>query len=213
MDLKAYAALLIAVGVGRLIEMRHSRENQQALAKRGITMASEPHFRWMVLLHAGVLMGSLLEAWMAKRPCLRSLVIPMGLILVGANLLRWWVIRTMGEHWNVRVMNSVPLGVVSNGPFRWIQHPNYVAVFLELEAIPLLHGAWVTALVGGLLHLQVIARRLAVEEPVLFADPAYRSIMGWKPRFLPFPFARSRDRPQASFRCHAFAGTRPEILS
>ena len=152
MGLKAYAVLLAAVGIGRLIELRHSRTNQRALATRGITMATEPHFGWMVLLHAGVLAGSGLEVWLAKRPWVPVLAIPMAIILVSANLLRWWVIRTMAGHWNVGVMDSVRLGVVSDGPFRWIRHPNYVAVFLELEAIPLLHSAWVTALVGGLLH-------------------------------------------------------------
>lgn len=190
MGVKIYVFLLAAVGMGRLIELRLSRTNQRALTARGIAMATEPHFRWMVLLHAGVLTCSGLEVGLAKRPWVPALGIPMALILVGANLLRWWVIRTMAGHWNVRVMDSVRLGVVSTGPFRWIRHPNYVAVFLELEAIPLLHSAWVTALVGGFLHLWVLGRRLAVEEPVLLADPAYRTAMAWKPRFVPSPFAR-----------------------
>jgi len=192
MGVKIYLLLLAAVGMSRLIELRLSRTNQRALAARGIAMATEPHFHWMVLLHAGVLTGSALEVALAKRPWVPVLAIPMALILVGANLLRWWVIRTMAGHWNVRVMDSVRLGVVSEGPFRWIRHPNYVAVFLELEAIPLLHSAWVTALVGGFLLLWVLGRRLAVEEPILLADPAYRTAMAWKPRFVPSPFARRR---------------------
>ncbi|MBM2811300.1 MAG: alkylresorcinol O-methyltransferase [Chloroflexi bacterium] len=188
MGVKTYTLLLAAIGIGRLIELRHSRANQQALATRGIVMAAEPHFRWMALLHAGVLASSAIEIVLAKRPWVPALAIPMALVLVGANLLRWWVIRTMGQHWNVRVMDSVRLGVVSDGPFRWIRHPNYVAVFLELEAIPLLHSAWVTALLGGFLHLWVLSRRLAVEEPILLADPTYRTAMAWKPRFVPFRF-------------------------
>ena len=187
---KCYAILLVAIGLGRLVELRRSRVNQRALAARGIPMAPEPRFRWMVALHTGVLLSSGLEVWLSKRPPHRELAISMGAIVVGSNLLRWWVIRTLGAHWNVRVMDSVRLGVVSDGPFRWIRHPNYVAVFLELEAVPLLHGAWVTALVGGLLHLWVLGRRLAVEDPLLLADPAYQSAMAWKPRFVPSPFAR-----------------------
>jgi methyltransferase len=190
MGVKIYALLLAAVGIGRLIELRLSRSHQRALATRGIATAAEPHFRWMVLLHAGMLASSGIEVGLAKRPWVPALAIPMALILVGANLLRWWVIRTMGEHWNVRVMDSVHLGVVCEGPFRWIRHPNYVAVFLELEAIPLLHSAWVTALVGGFLHSWVLARRLALEEPILLADLDYRTKMAWKPRFVPSPFAQ-----------------------
>src|SRR4051812_45279725 len=104
MALKRYVVLLASVGVVRLVELGISRRHRRALAARGITMAAEPHFRWMVLLHVGVLTGSALEAALAKRAPPASLTTAMGMALLGANLLRWWVIRTLGEHWNVRVM-------------------------------------------------------------------------------------------------------------
>jgi methyltransferase len=82
-------------------------------------------------------------------------------------------------------MQSAQLGVVTRGPFRFIRHPNYAAVFIELVALPLIHTAWLTALVGAAGHVWVLSRRLAVEEPVLLANPAYRAAMAHKPRFLP----------------------------
>jgi methyltransferase len=109
----------------------------------------------------------------------------MGILWLLANTLRWWVIRTMGTHWNVRVMDSTPLGVVTSGPFRWIRHPNYLAVFVELLALPLLHTAWLTALVGGLAHVWVLRQRIAIEERMLLAEATYRALMGSKPRFVP----------------------------
>jgi methyltransferase len=184
---KQYALVLALIGAGRLIELRISRSHQAAMAARGVGVARERGFHWMVLLHAGVLIGSLLEVRHARRPWIPLLGVPMALTLVATSLLRWWVIRTMGGQWTVRVMDAVQLGVVSGGPFRWIRHPNYVAVFVELEAIPLLHGAWMTALVGSLVHLWVLRRRLAVEEEVLLASPAYRAVMASKPRFVPLP--------------------------
>jgi methyltransferase len=81
------------------------------------------------------------------------------------------------------------MGVVSSGPFRYVRHPNYVAVFVELAALPLVHGAWLTALGGSLLHVVILRRRIALEEQVLLADPGYRAVMGPKPRFLPRFFA------------------------
>jgi methyltransferase len=195
MGLKLYVLLLALVGVGRLIELQCSRSNQRMLCAQGIVMAPDPGFRWMAALHTGVLVGSAVEVVIARRPIVPPLAVPAGLVFVGANLLRWWVIRTLAGHWNVRVMDSLRLGVVSDGPFRWIRHPNYVAVFLELLAIPLLHSAWLTALVGGLLHVLVLRERLAVEEPILQKNPTYRAEMGWKPRFIPSPFMR---RPQAT---------------
>ncbi len=181
----AYIVLLALVGAGRLVELGFSRRHQHWLRARGVAKKAEPHFRWMVLVHAGVLVGAGTEVLALHRPFLPVLAGVMAGLFVVANVLRWWVIRTMGEHWNVQVMASTGLGVVTQGPFRWIRHPNYVAVFVELIALPLIHTAWLTALLGGLLHSWVLRQRLAVEEPVLLADPAYRAAMGAKPRFLP----------------------------
>jgi methyltransferase len=180
-----YTMLLVAVGLSRLIELRLSRRHQRQLVNRGAVRVAEPHFRWMVLLHGAVLFGAALEVWVLKRRFIRALGIPLGVLWLLANLLRWWVIRTMGQHWNVQVMDSTRLGVVTSGPFRWIRHPNYVAVFAELLTLPLLHSAWLTALVGGLAHVWVLRRRIVVEEHSLLADPTYRLLMGPKPRFVP----------------------------
>lgn len=185
MSVRAYLILLGAVGVGRLLELRLSRRHQRALADRGARVAPEPVFRLMVALHTGVLVGSGVEVLLLHRPFTPALGVPALVAFALANLLRWWVIATLGPHWNVRVVGSLELGVVTSGPYRWIRHPNYVAVFVELAALPLVHGAWLTALVGSALHAFVLHRRLAVEEAVLAADPRYRAAMGGKPRFVP----------------------------
>ncbi|HEY5447089.1 MAG TPA: isoprenylcysteine carboxylmethyltransferase family protein, partial [Polyangia bacterium] len=89
----------------------------------------------------------------------------------------------------VRVVASTPaLGVVTGGPYRLIRHPNYVAVFVELAALPLVHGAWLTAAAGALLHAAILRRRIGLEESVLMADESYRRAFADKPRFLPLPF-------------------------
>jgi methyltransferase len=180
-----YSVLLGAVGLGRLIELCISRQRQRMLAARGIAKVPEPQFRWMVLLHGGVLLGAGLEVLFLKRRCIPTLALPMGVIFALANALRWWVIRTMAGHWNVQIMNSVAHGVVISGPFHWIRHPNYAAVFLELLALPLLHSAWLTALLGTMAHIWVLRRRIILEERTLLANPTYRALMGPKPRFVP----------------------------
>lgn len=180
-----YAALLVAVGLGRLLEMGISRRRQQRLIRAGVAMVSERHFRAMVLLHASVLAAAALEVRLLKRPFVRPLALPMTLLFLSANALRWWVIASLAEHWNVRVMDSVARGVVARGPYRWIRHPNYAAVFLELLALPLIHSAWLTALLGGVAHVWVLRQRITTEEEILMAHPAYRRAMGTKPRFLP----------------------------
>ncbi len=181
----AYLALLALVAVGRLVELRHSTRNQRRLAARGVAKIAEPHFRWMVLLHAGVLAGAALEVVLLRRPLIPLLAATMGALFLAANALRWWVIATMAEHWNVQVMASTRLGVVTRGPYHWVRHPNYGAVFVELIALPLIHTAWITATVAALGSAWILARRLAVEEEVLQRDPVYRAQMLAKPRFLP----------------------------
>jgi methyltransferase len=82
-------------------------------------------------------------------------------------------------------VDSAALGVVSDGPFRWIRHPNYLGVIVEVIALPLIHTAWITAAFAAVGNACVLRNRLRVEESVLDAVPAYRASMSRKPRFLP----------------------------
>jgi methyltransferase len=189
LSVRLYLALVAAVGIGRLVEMRISRGRQRALAARGAAREPEPAFALMVLLHTGILAGSALEVVLGDRPFVPTVGLPALALVVLANALRWWVIGTLGPHWNVQVVRSTGLGVVTGGPYRFVRHPNYVAVFAELAALPLVHGAWVTAIVGSALHLLVLRRRIALEESVLLADEGYRRAMGGKPRFVPWPMS------------------------
>ena len=199
----AYFALLFAVGLGRLVEIQLSARNQRRLAAQGAAKVREPHFPWMVLLHAGVLISAALEVLLLRRPLIPALALPMGVLFVLANALRWWVIATLAVHWNVQVMDSTQLGIVAHGPYRWIRHPNYVSVIVELIALPLIHTAWLTAVWASACNLWVLRRRLEVEERILSADPTYRTRMAMKPRFLPRLFPDepgSADRAPQSAR-------------
>lgn len=181
----AYLALLFAVALLRLVELRISKRHQAQMVAQGAAKVDEPRFRWMVLLHTSVLIGAALEVVFLHRPFIPILGASMFAIFLAANAVRWWVIRTLGEHWNVQVMDSTRLGVISSGPFRFVRHPNYAAVFAEMVALPLIHTAWITAALGSMAHMVVLAQRLSTEERVLFANPDYRAAMAGKPRFLP----------------------------
>ena len=187
---RAYVCLLAVVGCARLFEMRISRRHQQQLVRLGMRVEPEPGFALMVALHAAILVGSAVEVVVGHRALIPAVAIPAALSFLAANGLRLWVIQTMASHWNVRVMNTVSLGVVTDGPFRFVRHPNYVAVFVELLALPLIHGAYGTALVGGIVHAIVLGNRVRLEEGMLFGSAAYREAMAEKPRFLPHVFAK-----------------------
>ena len=183
-----FLGLCVAVGACRLIEMTISRRHQRALGAKGAALIPEPLFGAMVALHTGVIAGAALEVVALRRPYLAAIGVPALALVVLANLLRFWVIATLGVHWNVRVVRSMPLGVVTAGPYRFVRHPNYVAVFVELLALPLVHGAYLTAVAGTLLHLLILRRRVSLEESVLMADEGYRRAFADKPRFIPWPW-------------------------
>jgi methyltransferase len=181
----AYLILLALVGIGRLVELGISRRNQRNLAKQGVEKVREPHFRWMVMIHGGVLVAAALEVTLLHRPLIPALAVSMGMLFVLANALRWWVIRSLAGFWNVEVMASPRVGVVTSGPYRWVRHPNYVAVVAEMFSLPMIHTAWITALLGTLADLEILRRRIHAEDGVLMANATYRAAMGMKPRFLP----------------------------
>ncbi len=181
----AFLALLAAVAVLRLVEIRVSRRHQRHMVARGAVRITNQHFSLMVSVHVAVLAGAALEVLLLKRPFFFALAVPMFALFLAANLVRLWVIRTLGDHWSIQVMDSTRLGVVTDGPFRYVRHPNYAAVFVEMIALPLIHTAWITAIAGSCLHLWAIRKRLEAEEPPLLADPEYRAAMAAKPRFVP----------------------------
>jgi methyltransferase len=190
----AYISLLVLVGIERLAELGISRRNQRQLEKQGVRKIPEPHFRWMVLLHTGVLVGAGAEVLFLHRPLIPALAIPMVAMFVLSNVLRWWVIRILAGHWNVEVMESSRVGVVTSGPYRWVRHPNYVGVVAEVFSLPMIHTAWITAILGTLGYLEILRRRLRVEDGFLMSDHVYLQSMGGKPRFFPRVFKR---RPKA----------------
>jgi methyltransferase len=180
-----FLALLAVVGLTRLVELGISRRHQRALARLEVARRVEPRYAWMVALHASVLAGAALEVIFLRRPFVAAMAGPAALLFLAGAALRWWAIQSLGAHWNVQVMDSAGLGVVATGPFRWVRHPNYLGVFIEMAALPLIHSAWITALLGSAGNAWVLRNRLRVEEPMLEAHPEYRLAMSGKARFVP----------------------------
>ena len=190
----AYLGLLGAVAIVRLAELRVSRRHQRRLLAKGAKTAPDPSFRWMVLLHVGVLMAAGAEVWFWRRPLVPALAVVCGLLFLLANGMRWWVIHTLGGQWSVEVIDSGGLGVVDRGPYRFIRHPNYTAVFVEMLALPLIHTAWITAAVSAPAHWLILRARVKTEDRILMANPVYRTKMGPKPRFIPRFFSNTAEQ-------------------
>ncbi|NUK21602.1 isoprenylcysteine carboxyl methyltransferase family protein [Streptomyces lunaelactis] len=162
-----YTALVLAVAAERLAELAVALRNTRWSLARGGTEAGRAHYPAMVALHSALLAGCLAEVRLADRPFLPLLGWTMVVIVVAAQTLRWWCIRTLGYQWNTRVIVVPDLPLVTGGPYRWLRHPNYVAVAAEGLALPLVHGAWVTAVVFTVLNAVLMAVRIRCEDGAL----------------------------------------------
>jgi len=167
-----YTILVGVVAVIRLVELSVAQRNLRWARERGGVETGAGHYPVMVALHTGLLVGCVVEVWVADRPFLPALGIPMLVLLVAAHLLRWWCIRTLGPQWNTRVVRVPGMPLVTGGPYRWFRHPNYVAVVVEGFALPLVHTAWITALLFTVLNALLLRVRLRVETQALAAAPS-----------------------------------------
>jgi methyltransferase len=162
-----YLLLVLAVGVERLAELRLSVRHARWAFDRGGVETGRGHYPPMVLLHTGLLVAAPLEVWLAARPFLPWLGWPMLAVVIAAQALRWWCIATLGDRWNTRVIVVPGLPLVRTGPYRRLRHPNYVAVVAEGIALPLVHTAWVTALVFTVLNAWLLRVRITTEDAAL----------------------------------------------
>jgi methyltransferase len=135
--------------------------------ERGGIETGQGHYPAMVALHTGLLLGALAEVHRGRSRFVPALGWPMLGLAMSAQGLRWWCIATLGPRWNTRVIVVPDLPLVTSGPYRWLSHPNYVAVVAEGAALPLVHSAWRTALGFSLLNAAVLRVRLRVENAAL----------------------------------------------
>ncbi len=168
MSVALYAALVLATGLERLAELVVSARHARWSFARGGVESGRGHFPAMVALHTGLLVACVVEVVVADRPFVPWLGWPMLALVLASQGLRWWCIATLGKRWNTRVIVVPGLPLVRRGPYRWLAHPNYVAVVVEGVALPLVHTACVTAVAFTVLNAWLLlAFRIPAEERAL----------------------------------------------
>jgi len=162
-----FLLLIGAVAVERAAELVLSKRHIARALARGGREYGAGHYPAMVVLHSALLIGSVAEVLVADRPFLPWLGWPALAVALAAQGLRWWCISTLGPRWNTRVIVVPGISLVTSGPYRWLRHPNYVAVIVEGFALPLVGSAWITACIFTVLNLPLLAVRRRVEEQSL----------------------------------------------
>jgi methyltransferase len=164
-----YFGLILLVVFQRLSELRLAKRNERLARAAGAIEAGAGHYPWMVALHSLFLAACVVEVWILERPFAPRAAGAMLLLLAGATGLRYWTITTLGERWTTRVLVRPGVPLVTRGPYRWLRHPNYLAVVIEIAALPLVHGAWLTAVIFSVLNAALLMVRIAAENEALGA--------------------------------------------
>ncbi len=178
-----YLGLLVLLGCERGAELLVSRRNaQRALAAGGVETGRRT-YGVMVAVHALFPLACAAEVLLLARPFPGAAGLAALTVALGAQVLRWWAVATLGERWSTRVIVVPGAPPVTGGPYRFLRHPNYLAVVLEMAAVPLVHGAWIAALAFSALNAALLSVRIPAEERALGA--AYAEAFEGRRRLVP----------------------------
>jgi methyltransferase len=181
-----FVALVGLLAAERLFELLLSRRHARAAFQAGAIEAGRGHYPVIVLFHTAFLASCVLELALFH-PAAPAVVEDCALaVAVLAQALRYWAILTLGDRWNTRIIvwpagpDAAP---VQRGPYRFMRHPNYLAVIVELAAFPMVHGCFRTAIAFTLGNAMLLAIRIPAEERAL--GEAYRTAFATTRRFVP----------------------------
>ena len=155
--------LLGLVIAQRLYELRVAKQNTEALIARGAVEHGAKHYPLFVILHASWLAALVIWTVMAS-PGVSLVWAAIYLLLQG---LRAWVVGTLGPYWTTRIISVPDAPLITSGPFKYVRHPNYVVVVLEIFVLPMALGILELALVFSVLNAALLAHRIRIENQVL----------------------------------------------
>jgi methyltransferase len=179
---RGYLALVGLFALERVAELVIARRNARRAIEAGAVEVGRGHYAVMVPFHAAFLVSCAAEAlaFPARPPAAAA---GAAALAVAAQGLRWWSVAALGGRWNTRILVVPGAAPVTRGPYRFLRHPNYVAVAVELAALPLAWGSWRTALAFSVGNGLLMAVRVPAEERALGA--AYAAAFDGTPRFVP----------------------------
>jgi methyltransferase len=180
--LRLYLAFLALVALERGVELVLSTRNARRVIARGGVEAGQGHYPAMVAFHALFLAACALEAIRHPEPPPAAALLALAGALLAQGL-RWWAVLSLGERWSTRIVVLPGARPVTTGPYRYVRHPNYVAVALEMACVPLAYGSWRTALVFSAGNACLLAVRIRAEERAL--GPAWAEAFRGRPRLIP----------------------------
>lgn len=164
MDLGLAQWLVIAVALQRLAELFLAQRNTRRLLAEGGQEVGRGHYFWIVGLHSAWLVA--LFAFIPPNTEGNLSLLAAFLLL---QLARIWVIASLGKYWTTRIITLPAAPLIARGPYRWMRHPNYIIVALEIAFLPLAFGEWILAVIFSAANAAAMVIRIPAENRVLNA--------------------------------------------
>jgi methyltransferase len=180
---RTYLILLALLIVERIFELDRARRNARRAFEHGAIEVGQTHYRVMVAFHTLFIASCAVEATFFRHTFAPIVAwVALGAEIL-AQALRYWAVTTLGDRWNTRIIVSPDRAPVTGGPYRFMRHPNYLAVVVEIAAVPMIGGAIFTAIAFSIGNALILAVRIPAEERAM--GGRYTEALGSRRRFFP----------------------------
>jgi methyltransferase len=194
----AFTMFVLAVALQRLFEVRRSQGHERWLRAQGAVERASWQVPVMAVMHVTWLVAMCAEVWLLMPPFRPALAAVALATFACGQILRLLAMHALGSRWTIRILTLPLEPPVTTGIYRYLRHPNYLGVILEIAALPLVHGAVWTAAIVSVANAVLLAFRITAEEHALATDNGYAVLFGARPRFL--PSSRGRGTPAGEAR-------------
>jgi methyltransferase len=174
-EMNLFISVVVFVIFQRIIELLIARNNEKWIRSQGGYEVGAKHYPYMVAIHIGFFISLIIE-FLVFKDSLSRFWLPLFVLFISLQLMRVWVISSLGRYWNTKILVLPGANVVKKGPFHFIRHPNYVVVTCEIIVIPLMFGAYFTAVVFTILNVIILSVRIPKEEAALREVTDYKEI-------------------------------------
>ncbi len=158
-----FLAILI---IQRISELLLARRNEKIVRAKGAREYDEKGYKVIVLMHIFFFI-SLISEYILLDRTINHFWAPLLILFLIAQILRYWAISTLGYNWNTKILTTPNTRPIRGGPYKYINHPNYLSVVIEIAVIPLIFSCYITSVIFSVLNLLLLKRRIRIEEKAL----------------------------------------------
>ena len=161
-----FLLFFVFLAVQRLLELRHAKKNEALVRAEGGVEYDEGGYKHIVYMHICFFISLILEKFLLDRG-FNSLSLLFFIIFIVTQFLRYWAITSLGKYWNTKIIVVPNAQLIIKGPYKYLKHPNYLAVIIEIAVIPLIFSCYITCIIFTTANIIILSRRIKIEERAL----------------------------------------------